>query len=260
MKLVSIAAFVAPILCIGFFWIGRAESAKTIEKKTDWEPWIEKTGDEKHEGNITDLAESEEELPGEINREAMIDQVQILWELWFDDEGASPRDPRRRKFLEYAEHVVDAVELYQREPTDIGGKLPGHENDHLLVAYMIAKESSLVFDVKAKGERGEVGMMQTHGIALAGYAKEKVRANPKLGILLGVRWMAAQVPKCTGDNPLDLPWDDFSWSGPLSIYMGGPRAVRSRKSKTCKHFTKAIERIQAVKMYRTRIDHRMAIN
>lgn len=188
----------------------------------------------------------------EISEEQMVEEVVMLWQMWFDDEGAKKYDRRRDRFTEFAEYVVDAVVLYQDTPTEIGGQLPGSRNDHLMVAVMIAKESSVTYDVEGRSHQ-ERGLMQVHGKALAGYSPEVVQKNPKLGILLGVRWIAAQIPKCRTDE--ELGWEDADWAGPLSRYAGGQRGMRA--DGTCARFTTIRERVRMMQFYRARIDREM---
>lgn len=205
--------------------------------------------------NMTvDFSETPEHMP---SRERMVKEVVLLWDLWFDDNGASDEDPRRSKFTQLAEYIVTAVTMYQTNPTDIGGKLPGHRNDHLYIAYTAAKESSITPDLKSKSNLGEVCLMQLHGQALAGYPPEKVRKNPKLCILLGTRWLASRIPACMngrGEKAYgnEYGWDDSDWVGPLSFYAGGHKALK--KGGGCKRFSQMEVRVDAVRFYRSRID------
>ncbi|MEA3225048.1 MAG: hypothetical protein U9Q07_03795 [Planctomycetota bacterium] len=203
---------------------------------------------------VEEVDRAESEMP----RERMIEEVALLWTMYFDDDNAPVRDKRRGKFDEYAEHLVDAVIMYQNTPTDIGGQLPGHKNDHLVMAYIVAKESSVTYDVVGTSNE-EVGLMQCHGKSLAGYSPERVQHNPRLGLLLGVRWLTSQLPKCeqegSGVFGETFAWEDSDWIGPLSVYAGGQNAIR--KNGTCAHFKKSKERVDAVRMFRTRIDYEM---
>lgn len=200
-------------------------------------------------------SESAEGTDSSPDRDLMVREVEMLWTMWFDDEGAKQTDSRRDRFEEYAEDLVDAVIMYQQEPTDIGGQLPGHQNDHLVMAFMAAKESSVTADVVGKSHQ-EVGLMQLHGVSLAGYAPEKVQHNAKLGVLLGVRWLTSQLPKCkTNPGLFDTEWEDADWVGPLSVYAGGPKALR--KDGRCARYGEMRERIDKVRFYRSRIDAEM---
>lgn len=203
--------------------------------------------------NTADRPESE------TSRERMVLEVETLWDLWFDDEKAPLADPRRERFAEFAGYLVDAVLMYQDAPTDIGGRMPGGKDDHLMVAYMVAKESSVTYDAVGTSH-GEVGLLQIHGRALAGYSPDKVQHNPKLGLLLGVRWLASQIPKCQQEGSGSVYGDEFAWEtsdwiGPLSLYAGGPNG-RNRDG-SCARFQSMKERIDAVRMYRTRVDYEL---
>jgi hypothetical protein len=197
---------------------------------------------------------SESDVPEyEVSRARKVQEVVSLWELFFEDEGASRHDPRRNNFHEYAEYLVEAVEMYTENPTDIDGQLPKHRNVHVLLAYMVTRESSVTAD--AEGPLGEVGLLQIHGLALAGYSKEKVKNNPKLGLLLGVRWLASRLPKCPKSKDLfGVGWDDWDWVRPLSLYAGGFRA-RNKRTGQCKEFDVAKQRVEGALFYRTRVDH-----
>jgi len=217
------------------------------------------TCDDCEQNGCDDEIEAVDRAEFEISRDRMTQEVELLWQMWFDDENASMTDPRRARFTEFAEYVADAVIMYQDTPTDVGGQLPGHKNDHLIMAYMIAKESSVTHDVVGTSNE-EVGLMQLHGVSLAGYCDEKVQHNPKLGVLLGVRWLTSMLPKCASENSGVLgaeydAWDDYDWVGPLSVYAGGPRGYG--KNGKCLHFKTMRERVDTVRIYRTRIDHEM---
>jgi hypothetical protein len=181
--------------------------------------------------------------------EEMVSEVVSLWEMFFDDDNAPPRDWRRRNFQKYAEYLVQAVLMYQEVPTDIGGKLPKDRNTHLVAAQIVTMESSMRPGVV--GVRGEVGLMQVmpRGPAMAGYSTSRVKKTPEIGIRLGVRWLAYSVGKCVGDVD---EWSDDDWLGPLSFYSGGSRAVR--KNGTCCVFGIAKRRLEDVLNYRKRID------
>ncbi len=197
--------------------------------------------------------EPEDRAEYEYDYNLMIAEIEELWTMFFDDDNAKDRDKRRDRFNDHATDLADAVVMYQDAPTDIGGQLPMHENVHLLMAWMVAKESSITYD--AVGDKGEVGLMQimpNNRKALAGYSPDQVQHNPKLGLLLGVRWMAAMIEECPDTDVFDVGWSDHSWLGPLSVYAGGPNAIR--KNGTCKVFKTARERIARVLMYRSRIE------
>lgn len=185
-----------------------------------------------------------------LSRDVMVREVTSLWNLWFDDERAPQADPRRATFDQYAGDVADAVVFYQDHPTDIGGQLPGTSADHLIVAYMLARESSVTPDLV--GALGEVGMGQLHGTSLAGYDPETVRHNARLGIQLMVRWLASCIPGCPRRvEPYDLGWTLEDWIGPLSLYAGGGNA--RKKDGTCAKFKNMRDRVATVRLYADRI-------
>ncbi|MCK4792578.1 MAG: hypothetical protein KAV87_53105 [Desulfobacteraceae bacterium] len=199
---------------------------------------------------------SAEDIP-ESEKEQMIAEVVMLWEMFFDDENASPSDPRRMKFQEYASYLVDSILLFQDRPTAIGGQLPKSNNLHALIATMVTFESSVTSGVIGmyKNKR-EVGLMQVHGKALAGFTREQVVSNPKLGLLLGIRWLAAQIPTCYPHGAPDyFSYED--WLGPLSVYAGGPNAIRGNGS--CKRFDISRKRVNRMMMYEKRIDYEMSL-
>ncbi len=195
-------------------------------------------------------------LAVESRRGIMVGEVVKLWTMFYDDELAPTDDPRRTKFQELAEYLVDAIIMYENEPTDIGGQLPKNADTHLLLATLITKESSVSPNVV--GSLGEVGLMQLHGLSLAGYDPELVRNNTKLGVILGVRWFTYQTSLCK-PNKISVDKDSWrieDWSGPLSAYAGGPKAINKKTGK-CQTYTLATNRINLTKMYRTRINSSM---
>jgi hypothetical protein len=183
-------------------------------------------------------------------KDRMILDITAVWEMFLDDANIGPNDSRWQMIPIHAKELADAIITYQNEPTDIGGRLPKHRTTHILMAVMVTKESSLRH--KAKGGLGEVGLMQIHGRALAGYNPNVVRHNSRLGVTLGVRWFAAQMDKCKGYEKPRENWRTNDWIQPLSLYAGGPNAI-SKKTGHCKRFRIAKERINLTKLYLTRI-------
>lgn len=201
-----------------------------------------------------EIIEEQDRAQYEVSKERMVQEVVTLWSVFFDDDNASETDPRRAHFWEYAEYLVNAVLMYQETKTDIGGKLPKHQNTHLLLANMVTKESSVTPNVE--GKRGEVGLIQIHGPGpMIAHNKRQVKENPKLGILLGARWLASRIPQCFPDGLPD-EWNDEDWLGPLSVYAGGGKAYDKRK-KRCKILGVAKKRVRKMKYYRTRVDHEL---
>jgi hypothetical protein len=179
------------------------------------------------------------EQPVEVDERGQhIDRIVAMWTMWFDEEGASKDDYRRDRFYELATYVVDSVKYYQENETDIGGKLPNDNDIDMLVALIATRESSV--DPMVVGKLGEVGILQVHGMALAGYKSEYVRSHPDLGVKLGVRWLAHQTNRCPADNLDDM-------KRPLSLYAGGPKnAIKNGK---CLVFGLAKERVEKTKVY-----------
>ena len=195
-----------------------------------------------------------------IDRDTMIREVVEVWNMFFEDGNVKQSDPRRDRFEEFAGYVADAVFMYQNNEVVIQGEsalLPKHRSAHLLIAVIITKESSVRYDLVGSAPRFEVGLMQVHGVALNGYDPEVVKRNPKLGVLLGVRWFTYTLAQCRqhrmeGD---DEGWRNTDWLGPLTIYGAKPSsAYKDRKNKVCRVFPHAKERVALLDFYETRID------
>jgi len=198
------------------------------------------------------LVEPEPEViisKGPTKREIMIEEVIEVWQMFFDDQGASPDDSRRERFPEFAENVVDAVLYYQENPTDIGGQLPKDGKAHIMVATMITLESSVRANITSKSKLKEVGLMQIHGEALNGIARSAVINNPKLGVMLGVRWLAHNIYVCK--YPTDK-WKDWHWARSLSFYgAGAPKGLKNGKCRSLRFGTR---RIRLTNFYKARLD------
>ena len=199
---------------------------------------------------IDDAYLLEEQSP--TRRDIMVSETVQVWTMFYEDEMAPADDPRRQYFQEYAEYLADYILMYENAPTDIGGQLPISKDTHVLLATMITKESSVTADVV--GKMGEVGLMQLHGVALAGYDPQVVRNNPKVGVMLGVRWFAYQASLC---KPTRIPSDNDGWRlddwlGPVSSYAGGPNAINKKTGK-CYSFQLARDRVALTRLYKTRL-------
>jgi hypothetical protein len=184
-----------------------------------------------------------------MSRQDMIDEIVEMWNLWADDEKVYRRGhPQRKKFPKYAKYIVDAVRLYQVKETGIGGKLPMGRNTHLVVAAMAIHETSVRHWIIG-WKKGEVGLLQIHGEGpLLRHSSEKVRRTPRLGIKLGVRWLAYHTQFCT-PNPTD---DLDQWAEVLSLYGAGIK--RGKKSDgTCRRMMSAKKRVNTTKKYIERI-------
>ena len=171
------------------------------------------------------------------DRDLRIAETVALWNMFFDDEQAKKDDPRREKFQEYAEFVVNAADA-------VKDKLHGYKNMHLLVATLITEESSVTAGLV--GSRGEVGLMQTWGVALNGVKSEEVHKDPNLGIVLGVNFLVKLAElHCPGTVY------DHDWIGAVSVYGSGPNGLTA--DGKCKEFPFAKERIGLVQRYHYRI-------
>jgi hypothetical protein len=180
-------------------------------------------------------------------RQEMINEIVAMWNMWLDDHGLSKDEPRRKRFPKYAEYIVDAVRLYQTKELYIGGKLPMGRNVHLIIASMAIYETAVRHWIVG-WKKGEVGLLQIHGVALMKYKPEKVRYNPRLGIKLGVRWLAYHTQFCT-PNPTD---DIDQWAEVLSLYSAGINRGM-KPDGTCKRISVAEDRANTAKEYAERI-------
>lgn len=257
MKFLCIGALVVAFSSV-FFGITQSDDgqANTVKKnEAESRPWIRPWMVEDTSVDTDGIVPCEAlpvidagDIPqSETSRERMVREVVTIWEMFFEDDNASIDDSRRERFDEFAEYLVDAVLMYQENPTDIGGQLPVDSKAHLLLATMVTVESSVTFDVV--GRKNEVGLLQIHGKALGGHKPAEVQKNPRLGLILGVRWLAAQIPVCFPDGMPDS-WSDDNWVGPLSLYAGGPKAFKAGK---CLRFRVAKSRIAMMKQYETRL-------
>lgn len=196
--------------------------------------------------------EPEAETPEYLwNRDEAVSKIILYWELFFEDGDAPIEDKRRKNFERYAGYVYNAVRYYQEHDTDAGGRLPRDNSAFELVATIITFESSVRADVVGPEPRCEVGLMQVWGKALAGYDREEVRKKPRLGVMLGVRWLASRIPECYPENIGDYNWDDMDWLGPMSVYAAGERGMYDGK---CLRLNVARERVDRMIEYRMRAD------
>jgi len=198
---------------------------------------------------------TEEEKEQQL-RESMEDEVVSLWKIYLEDNKASSKDGRWDVLDEFAHSLVKYVRKFQTEGIKRGKKiirLPEHENTHLLLATMVTFETALYHE--AVGPIGEVGLLQTHGVALNGFKPAHVQRNPDLGLMLGVRWLTLQVPHC--DKSTDSKWCDDDWLGPLSIYVGGLR--KAKRNGRCLKFKVSKRRVEYTKYYRNRIDSSLSV-
>ncbi len=251
--------------CLAALALG-AVSARTGQPIEEEKPWLEPVEEEEPEDIVCEelswelpIQFPQEDVPeSDVSWHQMVQDTVMLWELFFDNDNAPIDDPRRDNFELYAEYLADAIITYQNQETDIGGRLPRHPSTHYLLATMVTKESSVTHDVVGKmHKKFEVGLLQTHGTALAGIRKDVVRKKPKLGLLLGVRWLAAQIARCHPEGIDDRNWTEEDWLEPLSVYAGGPKAIRA--DGTCKVFKVAKERLKQMRLYQDWVEGEMAV-
>ena len=153
----------------------------------------------------------------DIARETKINEVIALWNTFLEQSNTPTNDPRRKSLKTYAECLVDVVKYYQVYETDLGGSLPEDNLAHLVMATVIALESSVKPDVISRDGCYTVGLTQLHGAALAGHSRREVLWDPKLQIILGTRWLAHQEEICETDNWVKL----LSSYGAKSAYVKG---------------------------------------
>jgi soluble lytic murein transglycosylase-like protein len=96
----------------------------------------------------------------------------LAYQKWFF--AKAPNQGKRAALLVNA--VIEASDEYGLDP--------------LLVAVIISRESS--WDEKAIGSRGEVGLMQVHGVAAQGQDLKTARGQIKAG----ARWLRLSLDKC----------------------------------------------------------------
>ena len=187
-----------------------------------------------------------ETMCSRMPRQKMINEVVKMWNIWSDKKKVFRRGhPNRKRFKKYARYIVDAVRLYQVKETSHGGKLPMGSNVHLIVAAMAIHETSVRHWIVGH-KKGEVGLLQIHGDALLKYTPEEVKNNPKLGIKLGVRWLAYHTQFCT-PNPND---NMDLWAETLSLYGAGIKRGMNPDG-TCRRIWMARKRVKTAKKYRS---------
>lgn len=180
-----------------------------------------------------------------LPRELIKSDVHTIWNWWLDEQGVNKNHPGRKRLEKFAGHVADAVTYYQTHKTNVGGILPLGRDTHIIIAVKVIKETAIKPWVIGK-KRHEVGLMQVHGEALDGHRRREVINNPRLGVFLGVRWLAYHAQFC-GKDPTAV-WTAEDWLGTLTIYGAGLRA--GRKGKECKIMSFAIRRVNTTIKYR----------
>jgi hypothetical protein len=183
-----------------------------------------------------------------LKKEKKIREIEETWTVIFDEAGASPDDDRRMYFRLYAETIVEILEEFQNKDSKTvkitGVELPKNELIHILIAYIVYRESSVNPTVVGKKPRREVGLMQAWGRALMGFSREEVRKDFELGLFLGIHWLGTMIQECKID--VDSMQTINSWKGPLSLYGAGPkRAIKNGRCLT--NFRFANRRIKKTK-------------
>lgn len=218
------------------------EIRNTTEQTTEEKPNTEKLIDQK-----------ELVLRYAVSDATAIEDIVFVWQMLFDKANAKKNDWRRAKFQEYATEMVKILRYYQNPNMDKNIRewsMPDNRFTHILIAYMIYRESSVDPTVIAKSSLKEVGLLQVHGKALKGHSREEVVGDYRLGIWLGIDWMARMINECgMSIEDFEKPTD---WLGPLANYGAGARkAMKNGKCSTKFFFAK--ERVRDSKHLMSRI-------
>lgn len=185
--------------------------------------------------------------PVNFEKGDMVRDIVKVWELFFEDGQAPAKDPRRESFVRLASEIADWIIYFQNHDTDLGDRLPKAKSVPIVVAYIVAKESS-VQPLAIGYKYHEVGLFQLWGAALAGYPWEKVRDNTNLGAMLGIRWLAHSIGQCG----LDVDnWIDEYWLKALTSYGAGFKAI---DKGTCDVYSFARQRFTDINFYSMRVD------
>jgi hypothetical protein len=182
-------------------------------------------------------------IPPNGKADIRVNELSTMWTQYYDDFNIRENHPNRKNFCLYAKYVVESLDLLKKEYYASEGysrnlKIKYPEDDsqlHLLIGAMAIKETSVT--PRLVGKRGEVGLLQVHGVAQDGHHKRVIRENPRTGIHLGIRWLL----HCLSISDKEInSIDDYGYG--LTNYICGPkckgRVIRSAK-----------ERIKLVKKY-----------
>jgi len=240
----SILPFLLTLLIVGIALLANCSSQKRIANIANNGPEIVLVPEEYPQ---TVLPEEVIEVSLRPSREVMVKEVVDLWTMWLNDYSTRKKDPRWSYLNEYAEALVDAVIFYQDNPTSRGGQLPVERETHLLVASMVVIETGITHTVVGTS-RGEVGLLQCHGHALQGFEPETVSNNYRLGLRLGVRWLAYHTQFCQYSENRTFQ----EWVKPLSLYAAGIKNGK-RKDGRCRKMAVAKDRVNMTLFYANRI-------
>jgi hypothetical protein len=163
--------------------------------------------------------EKEKFFPYAVSKRQMIRETSQTWTNIFDFNKITKKDKRRGKFNYYARLVTDIIRDHQNTNYYKEFYLPNNRYTHILIASVIYRETALKH--KTIGLKGEVGLMQVWGTALKRHKKKDVINSPKLGLKLGISWLAENIYDCNMNNKI-TKLDD--WTGVLAYYGMGPRA------------------------------------
>lgn len=173
-------------------------------------------------------------------------EVLKAWRMYFNEWGIEkPSEKRTKDYREYAKHIVKWVGYYEKNEGVFGGKLPAFEDNHILIAVIIQKETGIYSH--RRGPRGEVGLMQVWDIAQGDYTVKQILEKPELGVMLGIQWLAYSTTRCRQPKK----WKATSWLKPLTQYGAGPKATVNGK---CEVFSFARRRVNKTMIYRREID------
>jgi len=211
--------------------------------------------EQKNDAGITDETETKIEDAGEVeeivselieedNTEKIIADIVWLWNTILDDAGLSQKDFRRAKFNEYAIYIVNDIKYFQDQDKEYS--LPITNDIHWIIASMIYKESSMFSHVI--GKMGEVGLLQLNKLARQGYSIKTIKENPRLGLFLGIQWLAISYKACKINNNT---WTIEDWAGPLAVFGGGEKKAII-KGKCITNWQYSQDRINLAKIYMKR--------
>lgn len=192
-----------------------------------------------------EVKEKEKYFDHSVEKNRMIQEIHETWENIFDSVNASPDDDRRSLFNYYATLTSDVIRKYQNKNYYSKFYLPNNRYTHILISWMIYKESSVNHLAISKTKRREVGLLQVWGAALKKKSRKEVLSNPKLGLELGISWLAENIYDCKMENKIKRIED---WGGVLSYYGMGPRAKKGNKCSPNFLFSK--KRIKFAKKFR----------
>ena len=160
---------------------------------------------------------------------AMTKDIKDFWIYYYNKKAWPIREKHYKAFDKYSKELAQIVYYFKRNESSLGGKLPDNKDTHIFIAMMVAKETAVNPYVRGK-LRNEVGLLQVHGAALLRHKPKEVLENPKLGLFLGVNWIASKFQTCW-KNTDENNWDNTMWYYPITIYAAGEGKGRAYKGK-----------------------------